>query len=132
MPIRYDIDRDQRLVIATVQGVLTEAEIFNYQREVWSQPENSGYGELIDMTAVSEIESATPSGMSRLADLSSSMDAPDSPSKLAIVATSNLHFGLGRRYQARREMARKSTKVVSVFRGRQEALEWLGVSIKPT
>jgi hypothetical protein len=36
MPIRYDIDRGQRLVIATAQGVLTEGEIFNYQQEVWS------------------------------------------------------------------------------------------------
>lgn len=132
MPISFDRDRDQRRVIAAAQGVLTEGDIFNYQQEVWSQSENRGYNELIDRTAVSEIESATPSEMAKLADLSSRMDAPASPSKLAIVATGNLHFGLGRMYQAYRETARKGTKVVSVFHGRQEALEWLGVSVTPT
>ena len=43
MPITYDIDREQRLVLATPRGVLTDAEIFGYQQEVWSQPEVNGY-----------------------------------------------------------------------------------------
>jgi hypothetical protein len=82
------------------------------------------------MTAVSEINFTTPNGISKLANLSSSMDAPTSPSKFAIIVTTDLHFGLGRMYQARREMAKGSTKVIRVFRSRREALEWLGFSIK--
>jgi hypothetical protein len=131
MPISYDIDRDQRLVIATPHGVLTDAEVFGYQQEVWSRPETNGYDELIDMTGVSRIEFISPDRVTELANLSAGMDAPASPSKLAIIATADLHFGLGRMYQARREIARQSTKVVRVFRSRQEALQWLGVTDKP-
>jgi hypothetical protein len=84
------------------------------------------------MTGVSDIEFVSPDRVAKLANLSSSMDAPDSPSKLAIIATSDLHFGLGRMYQAHREMAKQSTKAVKVCRSREVALKWLGVSIKPT
>jgi hypothetical protein len=132
MPITYRIDRERRLVIATGGGVITDAEVFGYQQEVWSRPENSAYNELIDMTGVSDIEFVSPERVAKLANLSSSMDAPGSPSKLAIIATNDLHFGLGRMYQAHREMAKESTKAVRVFRSREVALEWLGVSIKPT
>ena len=132
MPITYQIDRERRLVITTGRGVITDADVFGYQQEVWSRPENSAYNELIDMTGVSDIEFISPDRVAKLAKLSSSMDAPGSPSKLAIIATSDLHFGLGRMYQSHREMAKQSTKAVKVCRSREAALEWLGVSIKPT
>ena len=127
MPITYQIDRERRLVIATGRGVITDAEVFGYQQEVWSQPENSAYDELIDMTGVSHIEFVSPERVAKLANLSSSMDAPGSPSKLAIIVANDLHFGLGRMYQSHREMAKESTKTVRVFRNEEAALEWLGV-----
>ena len=130
MPITYYIDRDQRLVVATPQGVLTDADVFGYQQDVWSRPDTRGYDELIDMTGVSRIEFVSADRVSRLAELSGSMDSPVSPSKLAIIATADFHFGLGRMYQTHREIAKQSTKVVRVFRARQEALQWLGASIK--
>lgn len=65
------------------------------------------------------------------AQLSGSMDPPAVSSKLAIVATSDLHFGLARMYQAYRASSAKGTKVVGVFRTRDEALNWLGASITP-
>jgi hypothetical protein len=130
MPITYHIDHDQRVVVAIPHGVLTDADVFAYQQEVWSRPDTRGYDELIDMTGVSQIEFISADRVSDLANLSASMDSPASPSKLAIIAKAKLHFGLGRMYQTHREMARQSTKVVRVFRDRQAALQWLGVSIK--
>jgi len=130
MPITYHIDRNQRLVIATPHGVLTDADVFGYQEEVWSREDTMGYDELIDMTNVSKIEFISADRVSHLADLSGRMDSPAFPSKLAIIATSDLHFGLGRMYQTQREMARQSTKVVRVFRARPEALQWLGARIR--
>ena len=130
MPIPYHIDHDQRLVIATPHGVLTDAEIFGYQREVWSRPDTRGYNELIDMTGVTQIEFISAQRVSDLAMISGSMDSPDSPSKLAIIATANEHFGLGRMYETYRQLDKKSNKVVRIFRIRKDALQWLGVSIK--
>jgi hypothetical protein len=54
------------------------------------------------------------------------MDAPQTPSKFAIVARADLHFGLGRMYQSFRGSNHQSTKSVGVFRNREEAMEWLG------
>jgi hypothetical protein len=132
MPINHQIDHDQRLVIASPHGVLTDAEVFDYQMTVWSRPEVKGYNELVDMTAVAKIEYVSSARVNDLANLSASMDAEDAPSKLAIVATNDIHFGLGRMYEARREMAARSNKVVRVFRSRPEALQWLGVPTEPS
>jgi len=126
MPINYQIDHDRRLVVASPCGALTDADVFGYQQEVWSRPDTRGYDELIDMTNVNRIEFVSAERMSQLAELSGSMDSPESPSKLAIVATADFHFGLGRMYQTHREITKPGTKAVRVFRARPDALQWLG------
>jgi hypothetical protein len=131
MPIRYSIDRAQHLVIATLHGVLTDADIFGYQQAAWSGPETQGFDELVDMTEVAMVEFVSVERMAELATLSGSTDAPSAASKLAIVAVRDYHYGLGRMYQAYREMAKQSTKVVQVFRDRASALAWLGARDNP-
>jgi hypothetical protein len=130
MPIHYEIDRDQRLVIATPHAKLTDAELFDYQREVWSQPANLGYSELVDLSEVTDVAFISVAGISELARLSSSMDSAE-PSKFAIVGKADLYFGLGRVYQFEREISAQSTKTVRVFRNREDALAWLGVRLPP-
>jgi hypothetical protein len=109
---------------------MSDADIFDYQQEVWSQPDTRGYNELIDLTGVTQIEFISADRMSYLARVSGSMDSPASPSKLAILATADMYFGLARMYETYRNMTKPGTKVVHVFRTSQEALLWLGVSIK--
>ena len=38
MPIAYQIDHTQRLVDARAHGLLTDEDVFHYQREVWGRP----------------------------------------------------------------------------------------------
>ncbi len=128
MPIAYTIHSAQRLVDAVASGVLSREDIFRYQKEAWSQPEVRGYNEIVDMTAVTQISEISREGISSLAELSASMDAPQVLSKFAIVARAELHFGLGRMYQSFRESNHQSTKSVGVFRTREEAMEWIGRS----
>jgi len=118
------------MVVATPQGLLSDADMFEYQRTVWSQAELKGYNELFDVTGVTQLESVTEERVADLADLAASMDPADLPSKLAILATNDLHFGLARMYERRREMAKQSNKVVHVFRVREEAMEWLANCIE--
>jgi hypothetical protein len=125
MPIAYTIDHARRLVDAAASGILSREEIFRYQREAWSRPEVAGYNELVDMTDVTQISEISREGISNLAELSAAMDAPGVPSKFAIVARADLHFGLGRMYQSFRESNQQSTKSVGVFRTREEAKAWL-------
>ncbi len=127
MPITHHILHPNRLVVALCRGTLTDSEVFTYQKEVWSDPAIAGYDELVDMDEVERIALPSVERVRDLADLSAGMDAPGTASKLAIVASADLAFGLGRMYGTRREMNRKTTKQVEVFRSREQALEWLGV-----
>ena len=126
MPIRYDIHHDRRLVHATLEGVVTDAEIFNYQFAVWSQPEVEGYDELIDACEVLQFERTSATRVHHLAAASARMDAPPYPSKLAIVAAGNAQYGMARMYQTYRELETKGTKLINVFRTMDEAVAWLG------
>jgi len=125
MPLRYQIDHQRRLVWATAHGVLTDDDLFAYQRSVWSRPDVQGYDELVDMGEVTDIPRPTPSNIHALADLSAEMDPPSSLSRFAIVASDDLAYGLGRMYQTHRALNPRSGKEVRVFRTVEKALEWL-------
>ena len=119
------IDPARRVVIGTCQGVLTDDDVFTYQREVWSRPEVAGYDELIDMSKVERIEFVSTSRLRDLAELSAGMDPPSTATKLAIVAPRDLEFAIGRMYEAYRGLNARSTKQVCVFRTMDEAHAWL-------
>jgi hypothetical protein len=127
MPIRYNVDHERKVVFAEGSGTFTDADVFGYQREVWSRPDVHGYNELIDMTAVERIEQPTPERIEQLAALSAEMDAISRSRRFAIVAPTTIAYGLGKMYQAMREMQDRSAKEVGVFRTRDEALAFLGL-----
>ena len=126
MPISYRIDRDARRVIATASGILSDEDVFGYQRDAWSRADVAGFDEIVDMTGVNNVELPVPSSdrMRALAAESADMDAPQ-PSRFAIVAPGDLAYGLGRMYAVYRETNGGSTKTVRVFRTMDEAVAWL-------
>jgi hypothetical protein len=126
MPITYRVDNARRRVVATASGILTEADVFGYQQEAWSNPELAGFDEIVDMTGVVEIVLASPASdqLRNLAATSADMDVPTS-SRFAIVAPGDLAYGLGRMYGVYRDLDRRSTKQVRVFRTMDEAVAWL-------
>ena len=125
MPIEYQIDHNRRFVLARGLGNLTAEDIFKYQREVWSLPEVKGYNELMDMSNVENIVSPTHNNTVNLAQLSASMDDRKIPTKFAIVASDPLAYGMGRLYEAYRNLNPRSTKEVRVFRSMNDAMEWI-------
>ncbi|MCI0409382.1 MAG: hypothetical protein L0191_12630 [Acidobacteria bacterium] len=131
MPIEFSFDHEKRLVRAKGQGTLTDEDVFSYQRDVWSLPEMAGYNELMDMSEVSQIALPSMERVRDLAKLSASMDVEKSGSKFAIVAPSDLAFGLGRMYEMYRDLQARSTKQVGVFRTLSAALEFLGLEGEP-
>src|SRR5580704_6886512 len=86
MPIEYRIDHDRRIVFATGRGTMTDADVFGYQRAVWSQAAVAGYHELMDMTHVEAIAEPSAERVRDLASLSAEMDPAGIASKFAIVA----------------------------------------------
>jgi hypothetical protein len=127
MPIEYRIDHKRRLVIARGIGALVHEDFMGYQQSVWSDPAIASYNELVDMTGVENIELESSSRIKELAMTSAGMDAPGAERRFAIVAKDDLAFGLGRMYEAYREMQPQSRKRVGVFRTMREALEYLDI-----
>jgi hypothetical protein len=127
MPLEHRIDHHRRVVFTRATGTLTDAEVFAYQREVWSRPDVAGYDELVDMTDVEHVADSSPTRIMGLASLSAGMDVRAPATRFAIVAPRDFEFGLGRMYGAHREMDSRSTKRIGVFRTRPEALAWLGL-----
>lgn len=127
MPIEYRIDHDRRIVFATGRGAMTDADVFGYQREIWSQPALAGYHELMDMSHVEAIAETSAEGVRTLATLAAEMDDPETHSKFAIVAPQDVAFGMGRMFAAYRESNPRSKKEVAVFRSMAAALKWLGM-----
>jgi hypothetical protein len=75
MPIEYRIDHGRRLVLTKGRGTLTDADVFGYQRDVWSRPDVAGYSELMDMGEVMHIAVPSHDRVRELAKLSAGMDA---------------------------------------------------------
>jgi hypothetical protein len=125
MSIEYNIDGNLHMVIVRPRGVLSLADMVQYQREVWTRTDLAGYNELVDMNEVTSIAGGTTNDVVHLASLSIPMDAVIGPSRLAIIAAKDYHYGMGRMYKAYREDHPGSTKEVGVFRTREEAMRWL-------
>jgi len=130
MPIEYRIDHERKTIFAKGVGAFTALDMFNYQREAWSQPGVAGYNELVDMTEVTEIVDPSVDHIRQIVELAASMDPPDGNARFAIVAPNKLMFGLGRMYEAYRELQPGSTKVVRVFKTVREAMDFLGLEEK--
>jgi len=127
MPLDYRIDRERRVVFATAPRILTEEDVFAYQREAWSHGEFAGYDEVVDLGLVEELVLSSGDRVRALADLASSMDVPGVSSRVAIVAPHDLAYGFARMFETYRAMGQTGSKVVSVFRSMLAALEWLGI-----
>ena len=125
MPISYRVDHETKVVVCVGHGVFSDSDVFGYQQEVWSRQDVQGYNELVDMTRVERIALPSADRVKDLASLASGMDDPKSKSRMAVVAPDNLAFGLGRMFQAYRELDRRSTKQVGIFRTMEEALAFL-------
>jgi hypothetical protein len=127
MPYELHIDHDLRLVSARVWGKFTEAEAVAYFNErVWTSAEARGYSELIDVTEVRLFSPQLIKSLPQFAESSARMDASGAiGGNLVIVAADDFLFGLGRMYQALREVQPDTRRKVGVFRTREEALAWL-------
>jgi hypothetical protein len=124
MPLRYQIDDENRLVHMTGHGTVTDQEVFEYKQSVWSLERVAGYDELVDMRDVQKLAVPTADRLRELARLSAAMDV-QTPSKLAIVANDPVTVEVARTYEVLRKMDRRSTKKVSIFLTVEEAVLWL-------
>lgn len=129
MPIHYEFSAQQRLLMTTMVGTVGDAEFLDTYAEILRNVDYSGcVRELVDVTGLTEAN-ISAQALNRVAHMLKNT-CPGCECRSAIVATSDLNFGLSRMYEAFAEMAK--AEEVQVFRDRQEALTWLlGVDQPP-
>ena len=122
MSILVQVDHDQRRVVGIASGTLEDRDLFAYQQEAGRFPD---YDEIFDGTAVEHLQDINPACLKKLADVAAAADRADRAAKLVIIASQDVHFGLGRMYGSLRECAPHATKKSAVFHTWEEAEQWL-------
>ncbi len=126
MPITYRVDRERKLVLATAQGVLTEADLRAYVRTVLSDSQvRPGFNELIDLRNMTSVEVSTL-GVGSIVDVILKFAHAVKESKTALVA-SDLNVQEVSRLN---EFLRTTVPTtVQLFRDVAAARAWLGLSV---
>ena len=113
MPITYDIDKKQRLVVSRLWDVVTNDEVDKHNRSLRSDPDfDPSYRQLIDLSGITEIRVTTPK-----------VTATAHPgTRRAFFAPADAAFGLARKFATHAEAGGQT---IEVFRDRKKAEEWL-------
>lgn len=125
MPISYEIDTRLGLIRTTATGVLTDADLVAHKRALASDPRiKPGMRELSDVRGVEQLE-VTLAGIGTLVSMDAEPAAMFDDYRLAIVASTDVVFGMARLYQQRTD---EELERVGIFRTMEEAAAWLGLS----
>ena len=118
MPASYTIDSDRKIVLSRIWGIATEDEIQEHGQRLRVDPEfRPDFRQLIDMSDVTEIRV----GSEMVRDAARNQFF--SPGvRRALVATSDVAFGMARMYAIASENAGQTIKV---FRDMKAAEAWL-------
>jgi hypothetical protein len=123
MPIDYVIDEERKVLVARAHGELCDADLLDYgQRLCDDESIKRANHELVDLTGVLSSSLVSAEGVRELARFWHGEYARLSASKLAIIAPTDLAFGLGRMYQMLRD---DGPDHIRIFREGEEAWEWL-------
>jgi hypothetical protein len=119
MPAFYKIDKEHRIVLSTAHGVLTRADVLAHQENLLKDPDfDPGYSQIFDFSQVTAFELSAEEirGLAKR-----SVFSPHS--HRALIAPSDLGFGLGRMFEMLRE--NEGELGIRVFRTLEQALDWV-------
>ncbi|MDX1648269.1 MAG: hypothetical protein R3263_00310 [Myxococcota bacterium] len=127
MTVRYRYDPAMQLLVVRAAADTDEEALLDYARRLAADGEvPAARDELVDLRAI-DASRVSSGGLRRLAGVFEKADAGE-PGRVAIVAASDLAFGLSRMYQAFRS---ESMSEICVFRELEEARRWLGLDQLP-
>ena len=121
MPQAYEIDVTRRIVLSRAWGVSTARDLVDHYAALAADPQfDPTFSQLVDLRGIERFDVPTP--VLRREALEP-VFASQSPR--ALVASSDVGFGLSRVYSAHAELVPQN---VRVFRDIADAERWLGLS----
>ncbi|MCG8590482.1 MAG: hypothetical protein MJE66_14425 [Proteobacteria bacterium] len=123
MPIDYRIDAARKVLVAEGHGQIRDEDLLDYARRMFADPgRHLAAHELVDLTRASDDSEITADGIRELAEYWRGRYDLITGGRLAIVANSEVAYGLARMYQLMRD---DGPDRIRVFRSLDEAWEWL-------
>ena len=124
------IDHAKRLVILKIHGNVTLDEIRACQRKLGSRPEIATYNAFADLSEIERLPQHSPDQVRELATVfvRSSGSAPTP--LLAMAAPDGYLFAMAQMFENLCNVDERSRSRVKVFRGREEAAQFLRVPVE--
>jgi hypothetical protein len=117
MPATYRVDAERKMVVLTLTGVVTGAELDGVRAQIREDPTfDPSFSVLVDASELN------PAALTGATVRERAANVPALPMRIALVAPADAVFGMGRMYQM---MTEGSGNVIEVFRGTEEAVAWL-------
>ena len=121
MPVSHRVDAERKLVITTLEGVVTTEELLQNSTAMYANREIDGCTlELVDLSLARGDEISTGG----IRTTAGNLQRATRIQQMAVFATNDLQYGLARMFQL---LASRSQVQVEVFRDRARALRWLGI-----
>ena|SRR5438128_7474538 len=118
MPISYRIDEEKKRIYSRAEGVITFEDMHRHMKAEAGTPAAS-YGEIFDCTGATT--TLTAIDVRALASERRSIAARQEPAPVAVVATTDVFFGMLRMF----DMLTSQVRPLQVFRELAQAEEWL-------
>jgi len=116
----YAIDKTRGIIFTRAWGTLTDDELLGYQQRLRADAmHNPAYWEFVDFSQVVDVQ-VSSDAVEALAN--NALWEPGA--KLAILAPTDLKFGMTRIYQT---LSPDRSQEIQIFRDKLEALAWLGL-----
>lgn len=134
MSYRHDIDLPNRLIITTWSGRASDDDFIqaltSYQQEIKGHRDYQLFNELLDFRHITKLNLSTR-GIIELGRIAQRTDQPAVQTKLAIVISSTVAFGLAQMYITYRNLVPNSNKKLNAFKRYNDAFEWLTAATTP-
>jgi hypothetical protein len=119
VPAFYKIDKERRIVLSSVAGVLTRTDIQGHMDRLSNDSDfDPNYSQIVDFTQLSGVD-IEPEDVRQFAERN--IFSPRS--RRAFVVKDDLQYGLARMFEIHRELNGETG--IRVFRTIDEALDWV-------
>jgi hypothetical protein len=123
--ITFTISLESRIRTAVYRGIVNDEQLLNAYAELIAAPDfDPALDDIVDLREANRLD-ISMEGFLKLVNLLSQLDRLGFQTKVAIVASTEMAYGMGRMYELMRSTDENSSEEIRVFRDYDEALRWL-------